>query len=309
MPERRLPSRVRVFEVGPRDGLQNESRILDVDARLELVARLVRAGLRDIEIGAFVHPRWVPQMAGTDELARRLPREDGVRYWALVPNLRGLERARAAGIGHVCLLASATDSHSVRNLNRPMAERERINAEVARAARDEGLAIRGYVSVAFGCPFEGDVPFDRVLAIGERFLENGVDEISLGDTVGFAGPADVARATRRAIAAFGAERVALHLHDTRGLGLANVIAGLDAGARIVDSSVGGIGGCPYAPGAAGNLATEDLVHLLERLEISSGVDLGRLVETSAFLERDCGIEPSSRYYRWASAQPAASGSD
>ncbi len=297
----RLPASVRVFEVGPRDGLQNERRTLDSTARRELVERLVASGLRDIEIGAFVHPRWVPQMAGTDELAASLPAAPGVRYWALVPNLRGLERALACGVRHVCLLASASESHSRKNLNRSIEEGHATNAEIARAALAEGLSLRGYVSVALGCPFEGDVPFDRVLEIAEQLLGIGVGEVSLGDTVGMGGPREVAEGSARAVARFGAERVALHLHDTRGLGLVNVLAGLEAGVRTIDAAVGGTGGCPYAPGAAGNLATEDLVHLLERLGVSTGVDLDRLVETTAFLEREHGITPSSRFYRTARA--------
>lgn len=302
----RFPAHVRVFEVGPRDGLQNETKILSLEERLAFVQRLEAAGLRDIEIGAFVHPKWVPQMTGTDDLARALPRRQGVRYWALVPNERGLDRALEVGITHVCLLASASETHSRKNLNRSIAESHDVNERVARLALEAGAVVRGYVSTVFGCPYEGAVPIEQALAIAQGFLDMGAAEISLGDTVGMGHPLDVRRGTEQAVRQLGAEHVALHLHDTRGLGLTNVFAALDLGVTTIDASSGGIGGCPYAPGASGNLATEDLVHLLHGLGVETGVDLDALVLTSHWLEHAHGIVARSPYARYARSRVVTS---
>jgi hydroxymethylglutaryl-CoA lyase len=299
MAQSHSPARaVRLFEVGPRDGLQNARQILSVEQKIELIERLVAAGLRDVEIGSFVHPRWVPQMSGTDEVATRLPRREGVRYWALVPNERGLERAVAAGVRHLCLLNSASESHAGSNLNRTVAAGQRINAELARQARADGAVLRGYVSTAFGCPFEGSVDFDRVLAVTESFLEQGVDEVSLGDTIGAAHPLQVREKARRVLERFGPERIAFHFHETRGLALANAFAALEEGAGVLDGSVGGVGGCPYAPGASGNVATEDLVHLLDGMNIDSRVSADELVTTTRWLDETLGVRPASSYYAW-----------
>ncbi len=295
------PHAVRVFEVGPRDGLQNEALLVPLEQKLQVIAKLAEAGLTDIEVGAFVHPRWVPQMADTDELVRRLPARDGVRYWALVPNERGLDRALAAGATHLGLLASASETHSRKNINRSVEVVRAENRRVAARARGAGATLRGYVSVAFGCPYEGDVPLDRVLRLAEEYLELGVAQVALGDTTGMAGPVQVRHAARRALDAFGAERVAFHLHDTRGTGLVHAMAALEEGVTTLDSSTGGIGGCPYAPGAAGNLATEDLLYLLERLGIASGVALPGVVAASRWLCDELGLSIPSRYFRYAMA--------
>ncbi|MCU0253545.1 MAG: hydroxymethylglutaryl-CoA lyase [Acidobacteria bacterium] len=296
------PRAVRVFEVGPRDGLQNEALLVPLEQKLQFVGKLVAAGLRDIEVGAFVHPRWVPQMADTEELVRRLPPSDGVRYWVLVPNERGLDRALAAGAEHFGLLASASETHSLKNINRSVQVVRAENRRVAARALAAGATLRGYVSVAFGCPYEGAVPFDHVLALAEEYLEMGVAEVALGDTTGMAGPDEIRRAARRALRAFGAERIAFHLHDTRGTGLVHALAALEEGVTTLDSSTGGIGGCPYAPGAAGNLATEDLLYLLQRLGIESGVALGRIVAASRWLCDELGLAIPSRYFRYAMAE-------
>jgi hydroxymethylglutaryl-CoA lyase len=296
------PRAVRVFEVGPRDGLQNEALLVPLEQKLRLVGKLAEAGLTDIEVGAFVHPRWVPQMADTDELVRRLPARDGVRYWALVPNERGLDRALAAGATHLGLLASASQTHSLKNINRSVEVVRAENRRVAARARGAGATLRGYVSVAFGCPYEGEVPLDRVLRLAEEYLELGVAQVALGDTTGMAGPDQVRHAARRAIDAFGTERVAFHLHDTRGTGLVHAMAALEEGVTTLDSSTGGIGGCPYAPGAAGNLATEDLLYLLERLGIASGVSLPGVVAASRWLCDELGLAIPSRYFRYAMAE-------
>ncbi|MCU0225113.1 MAG: hydroxymethylglutaryl-CoA lyase [Acidobacteria bacterium] len=295
------PHAVRVFEVGPRDGLQNEALLVPLEQKLQIIAKLAAAGLTDIEVGAFVHPRWVPQMADTDELVRRLPARDGVRYWSLVPNERGLDRALAAGATHLGLLASASETHSLKNINRSVDVVRAENRRVAARARAAGVTLRGYVSVAFGCPYEGDVPLDRVLRLAEEYLELGVAQVALGDTTGMAGPVQVRHAARRALDAFGAERVAFHLHDTRGTGLVHAMAALEEGVTTLDSSTGGIGGCPYAPGAAGNLATEDLLYLLERLGIASGVALPGVVAASRWLCDELGLSIPSRYFRYAMA--------
>ncbi|MFN7966294.1 MAG: hydroxymethylglutaryl-CoA lyase [Acidobacteriota bacterium] len=296
-----MPGSVRIFEVGPRDGLQNESKLLPLSQKLEFVARLVDAGLKDIEVGAFVHPRWVPQMSESDALVPQLPRHDGVRYWALIPNRRGLERAIAAGVTHGCLLMSATESHSRRNLNRSIADGLAENEALAREASTHGLTLRGYISVVFGCPFEGNVSLDVTHRIADHYASIGVSEISLGDTTGMGHPDQVRAAAQRFIGAFGAERIAFHFHDTRGTGLANAYAVLDQGARTLDTSAGGIGGCPYAPGASGNLATEDLLHLLGRMNIETGVDVAKIVETSRWLRDGAGLTITAKYFQFATS--------
>ena len=297
----RRPRTVRLFEVGPRDGLQNEALLVPLEQKLRFVERLVAAGLTDIEVGAFVHPRWVPQMADADELVRRLPARDGVRYWALVPNERGLDRALAAGAMHLGLLASASETHSRKNINRSIDVVRAENRRVAARALAAGVTLRGYVSVAFGCPYEGDVPLDRVLRLAAEYLELGVAQVALGDTTGMAAPDQIRHAARRALDAFGAERVAFHLHDTRGTGLVHALAALEEGVTTLDASTGGIGGCPYAPGAAGNLATEDLLYLLERLGIGTGIDLDGIVAASQWLCDELGLAIPSRYFRFAMA--------
>lgn len=289
--------RVRVVEVGPRDGLQNSAQRLTVEQRVELIERLVAAGVRDIEVGSFVHPRWIPQMAQTDEVFARLERRAGVRYWALVPNMRGLETARSVGVEHVAVFLSTSETHNQRNLNRSIAESLANVSDVARACRAEGIAVRGYLSTVFGCPFEGAVPVERVIELAQALLELGAEHVALGDTTGMGEPAAVERKLVRLVEAIGAERLALHSHDTRGVALVNTTLALRAGLRIFDSSIGGLGGCPYAPGAAGNLASEDLVHLLSGLDLDSEVDLEALVETSAGLE-SLGFPIASTYYRY-----------
>ncbi len=288
----------RIFEVGPRDGLQNEDALLSVDQKLELIERLVRAGNTDIEIGSFVHPKWVPQMADTDEVARRLERVDGVRYWALVPNQRGLERALQAGVDHVATFMSSSESHNQSNLNRSIAQSLADLEESIATAVAEGCEVRAYISTVFGCPFEGEVDFDRVMDIADKLLGFGADLVSLGDTIGAGIPPQVERDCRRALEAFGPERVALHLHDTQGTGLVNAYVAWQVGMRQFDCAVGGTGGCPYAPGAAGNLGSEDLIHLFETMDVATGVDLDQVLATSTWLESTTDIDISSRYYQY-----------
>lgn len=296
----------RIFEVGPRDGLQNEAAILSVDQKVDLIERLVQAGMRDVEIGSFVHPRWVPQMADTDAVAARLGHArlrgaDGVRYWALIPNQRGLERALQAGVTHIATAISSSESHNQSNLNRTIAQSLADLEESFRLAKSEGCQIRAYISTVFGCPFEGAVDFARVMQIAGQLLDFGADLLSLGDTIGVGVPPQVARGCARALDAFGAHRVALHLHDTQGLGLTNAFIAWQAGVRQFDVSVGGTGGCPYAPGAAGNLGSEDLIHLFDTMGVETDVTLDDLLSTSAWLEKTTPIRVASRFFRYRQA--------
>ncbi len=295
-------TRIRVIEVGPRDGLQNEKVRVPASAKVELVERLVDAGLRDVELGSFVHPKWVPQMADTAEVARRIRRVEGARYWALVPNQRGLEFAVQSGLDHIAVFLSSSETHNRKNINRSIAESLATVTEVTKTALGEGLTVRGYISTVFGCPYEGDVDFARVLDIGHALLNAGVVQISLGDTTGMGVPPQVRDGCARAVAAFGTEQVALHLHDTRGLGLVNAVQALEVGITSFDSSVGGMGGCPYAPGASGNLGTEDLLYMLDAMGYDTGVDLERVVAISRDLELEHGVTLSSKYFRYAGAR-------
>ncbi len=299
MPESPRPPRaVRVFEVGPRDGLQNHPVTFDAGQRLALIERLVAAGLRDIEIGSFVHPKWVPQMAGTDEVARGLPGAPGVRFWGLVPNVTGLERALDAGMRHVSVVMSASETHNEKNLNRDREQSLAAVGEVLGAAGTSGASTRAYLSTAFGCPYEGDVAAGEVLRLVRRLFDAGADEVVLSDTIGSAIPSQVTALCRSALALAGRAEIALHVHDTRGLGLANALAALAAGVRTLDGSIGGIGGCPYAPGASGNLATEDLVHALGREGHETGVDLDALVAATRWMRAELDVAPASRVFFW-----------
>ncbi len=274
-----MPDRdVRIFEVGPRDGLQNEATPIPTDAKLRFIGLLADAGLREIEATSFVSPKAIPQLADADELMARLDRRPGVRYPVLVPNARGLERAEAAGVEAVCVVTAAAEPFTRANINMTIAETIDAFRPVIEAAKQRGWWTRGYVSTAFGCPYQGRVGEAAVVGVAQQLLELGVGEISIGDTIGLAGPADVRRVVGALLnAGIGPDRLAMHFHDTRGTALANVTAALELGVRCFDASTGGTGGCPYAPGAAGNLATEDLVYLLDREGCSHGVDLDALL--------------------------------
>jgi isopropylmalate/homocitrate/citramalate synthase len=265
---------VRVVEVGPRDGLQNESRPLPVADKVAFVDALTRSGLRDIEVTSFVRPDRVPQLADAEDVLAGIERDAGTRYWALVPNARGLERAEAAGVKHIAVFTAATDGFNRANVNASVEESLARLRPVVRDAKAAGLVVRGYVSTAFGCPYEGAVPPFQPAGVARTLLDAGCDEISLGDTIGVAVPDDIGEvleAAERMGVPVG--KLALHLHDTFGTALANVHAGLRGGITAFDSSAGGLGGCPFAPGAAGNLATEDLLYLLDGLGIETGVRL------------------------------------
>lgn len=291
------PERVTVVEVGPRDGLQNDPAVLDVRARVAFIEALADAGSRVIEVGAFVHPVRVPQMAGTADVLAALPRRSGVTYMALVPNDAGLDRALAADVEHIAIFAATSEAFSERNINQTLAGSMVTYAGVTRRARAAGLRVRGYLSTCFGCPYQGAVDPATVADMAERLLSFGVYEVALSDTIGIAHPGQVEHVLDTVCARIGPERLALHFHDTRGMAAANVLASLPYGITTFDASAGGLGGCPFAPGASGNLATEDLVYLLHGLGIDTGIDLDALVRASRLLERTVGRPLPSRYLR------------
>ncbi|MHB1847333.1 MAG: hydroxymethylglutaryl-CoA lyase [Deltaproteobacteria bacterium] len=283
-----IPGKLSVYEVGPRDGLQNESARLTVDERLSLIGALCEAGLTRLEAGSFVSPKWIPQLVGTDELVQRLPARPGVRYSALVPNEQGLARAVASGIREVAVFLSASESHSKKNLNKPIALALSTYEALVPKAVAHGLLVRGYVSVVWGCPDEGKVPLERVVEIAQALVRMGCYEVSLGDTIGVGTPRQTEAIVRAVTAKLSPSQVAVHLHDTRGTALANALVAIGNGIPTVDASVGGLGGCPYAPGASGNLATEDLVYLLDGMGIETGVSLPKLVAAAELAQRLVG---------------------
>ena len=278
-----LVDSVKIVEVGPRDGLQNEKVTIPTAARIAYITALSDAGLRVIEAGAFVSPKWVPQMADTAEVYREIPKDPGVEYPVLVPNMKGLERAIEAGVTSIAIFTASSESFNKRNINMSIDESFENYGPVAARARAEGIRIRGYVSTAFGCPYEGDVPPERVLEVCARLLDIGCYEVSVGDTIGVGTPMQVQGVIGLLRAVIPASRLAMHFHDTRGTALANTLAALEMGIATFDASAGGLGGCPYAPGASGNLATEDIVYMLDRMGIETGVDLGRLVQAASII--------------------------
>ena len=290
-----LPDRVRICEVGPRDGLQNESTVLPVEVKAEFVARLVDAGHTIIETTSFVHPKWVPQLADAEALLTAIRPAAGVRYPVLVPNERGLDRALDLGVRDIAVFGSATETFARRNLNRTVDESLQMFAPVVARAREAGLSVRGYLSMCFGAPWEGEVPVARVTEIAARMMALGCTELSIGDTIGVATPGRVV-ALLDALSAAGiaVSQIAVHFHDTYGQALTNTLAALRRGVTTVDASAGGLGGCPYAGSATGNLATEDLLWQLEGLGIATGVDLQKMVEVSRWMARQLGRPSPSR---------------
>ncbi|MGF6590076.1 hydroxymethylglutaryl-CoA lyase [Pseudomonas sp. 2835] len=293
---------VRLVEVGARDGLQNETLTLSPQVRVQLLQRLADAGLQTLEAGAFVSPRWVPQMAGSDQVFKALPVRPGVTWTALVPNLKGLEAAIAAGCREVAVFAAASEAFSQKNINCSIAQSLRQYQQVMVRARDAGIRVRGYVSCVMACPFTGAVKPEAVAAVSAELFAMGCYEISLGDTIGSGTPA----ATRALIAAcrqvVPVSALAGHFHDTYGMAIANIHAALEADVRVFDSSVAGLGGCPYSPGATGNVASEELVYLLDGLGVSHGVDLGALIDAGEFISAELGRPSGSRVARALLAQ-------
>jgi hydroxymethylglutaryl-CoA lyase len=295
------PGTVTVVEVGPRDGLQNEQALVATVDKIAFVNLLSAAGLPVIEVSAFVSPKWVPQMADATEVFAAIARRPGVRYTALVPNLAGLERATAAGVTEVAIFAASTETFSRKNINQGVDESLGAYKQVCDRAIAAGLRVRGYLSTAFGCPFEGAVDPVRVADIAARVLDLGVFEVAISDTIGIAHPGAVPRVLEAVLARIPLDRIALHFHDTRGTALANVLAALQFGVATFDASSGGLGGCPYAPGAAGNLATDDLVYMLDGLGIETGVSLDAVSAASAFIASKIGHRLPSRYAQAAAA--------
>lgn len=288
------PASVRIVEVGPRDGLQNEPGVVPLAAKVALIDALADAGLKMIEAGSFVSPKWVPQMADTAEVLGAIDRRAGVRYTVLAPNLKGLELALACGIEEVAVFTAASEAFTQKNINCTIAESLERFTPLIDLARARGVAVRGYVSCALGCPYQGEVPVAKVVEVSEVLVAMGCYEVSVSDTIGVGTP-DKARAVTGAVAGrIGLERTAIHFHDTYGQALANVLACLDIGVAAVDSAVAGLGGCPYAKGASGNLATEDLVYMLDGLGIETGVDLGRLAAAGRAITAALGRTPASK---------------
>jgi hydroxymethylglutaryl-CoA lyase len=289
-----LPAEIRLVEVGPRDGLQNEAAIVSLEAKLALIDGLADAGLRMIEVGSFVSPKWVPQMADTAELLARLQRRPGVRYPVLVPNLKGLEAALAAGVEEIAVFGAASESFSQRNINCSIAESLDRFRPVATQALAAGMKVRGYVSCVLGCPYEGEVAVDAVAHVAAALAGMGCYEVSLGDTIGTGTPLNARRMVAAVAETVPVERLAVHFHDTWGQALANILACLELGIAVVDSAVAGLGGCPYAKGATGNVATEDVVYMLDGMGIATGVDLQALAAAGRGICTALGRPPASK---------------
>ena len=290
-----LPGSVTIVEVGPRDGLQSQGAVLDASQKIRLVDLLSGTGLPYIEAGAFVSPKWVPQMADSEEVFHGIQRAPNVRYTALVPNEKGFERALECGADEIAVFTAASETFNQNNINASIAESIQRFIPVAKLAQSYNIRVRGYISTCFSCPYEGPIRPQAVLDTAKQLEDIGVAEHSIGDTIGMATPRGIEKVFSRLLGHFPSESLALHAHDTRGTALANCLQALKMGISIFDTSVGGVGGCPYAPGATGNLATEDLVFMLEDMNVSTGVSLSGLVEASTYLETLVGPLPSRAY--------------
>ncbi len=277
-----LPNSVTIVEVGPRDGLQNEANLVPTEHKVELINRLSETGLRRVEITSFVHPKAIPQLQDSEEIVKRIERKPGIIYSTLVPNEKGMERALAAGIDGIALFVSASETHNQKNVKMSISDSLKGFRNIAEKALTHGMRMRGYVVTAFGCPYEGRIRHERVEFIVEEYKNLGVHEIALGDTTGMANPVQVSRMVSRISPRLGKTSLALHFHDTRGAALANILAALQEGVTVFDGSIGGLGGCPYAPGASGNVATEDLVNMLQEMGIETGVDLQKLIDCAKY---------------------------
>jgi hydroxymethylglutaryl-CoA lyase len=299
-----LPAQVTVVEVGPRDGLQNEAAVVPTAQKIAFVDALTAAGHQAIEVSAFVSPKWVPQMGDAAEVFAGITRKAGVRYSALVPNRAGLDRAFAAGVREIAIFAAASETFSRRNINQSIDESFVVYRQVTDAAMQAGLRVRAYLSTSFGCPFEGPVDPKRVVDLAERLVQLGAFEVAVSDTIGIAHPGQVSRLLDQLLSRIPLPHIALHFHDTRGTALSNVLAGLLHGVTTFDSSAGGLGGCPYAPGAAGNLATEDLLYMLDGLGVETGVSLDAVVQASRAIAAAVGHPPPSRFVQALPSSPA-----
>jgi hydroxymethylglutaryl-CoA lyase len=293
----KLPTHATIYEVGPRDGLQNEARQVPTADKIRFIDALVASGIRDIEITSFVSPKWIPQLADAAEVARGVQRPAGVRMSALVPNRRGLETAVASGMKEIAVFLSASETHNKKNVNKTIQETLAAFDDVVPHALAAGLKVRAYVSTVFGCPYEGDVDPERAVQLSGQLRDMGVYEISLGDTIGVANPQQVEDVLGRVLAKHPASSIAVHFHDTQGTALANCLVALTMGITTIDASAGGLGGCPYAPGAAGNLATEDVVAMLHGMNVKTGIDLDKLAEASRTAATFVGHELPSKYLK------------
>lgn len=299
-----MTERIYINEVGLRDGLQSQPQLVALEGKLKLAAAIAQAGIREVEATSFASPKAVPQMADADALFPRLPAAEQIRYSALVPNVRGLERAKAANVGEIAVVLSATDTMNRRNINMNLAEARASCVETLIAAATEGMRRKAYLAVAFACPFEGQVGADGVLALAEEMLAAGAQQVAIADTIGAANPAQVRQSIGRCVQRFGADKVAAHFHDTRGFALANLWAAIEAGVRRFDCSLGGLGGCPFAPGAAGNVATEDVVLMVEQCGFVTGVDLAKLRAAIRLAETLVGRPLGGRTKDWLLAEDA-----
>jgi hydroxymethylglutaryl-CoA lyase len=293
----KLPAKATIYEVGPRDGLQNEARQVPTADKIRFIDALVRAGIRDIEITSFVSPKWIPQLADAVEVSRGVTRPAGVRMSALVPNRRGLDTALAAGMKEVAVFLSASETHNKKNVNKSIADTLHAFDEVIPVALAAKVPVRAYVSTVYGCPYEGDVDPEKAVELTTRLVDLGVYQVSLGDTIGVANPMQVEDVLGRVLARHKPEVVAMHFHDTQGTALVNVLTGLTMGITTIDSAAGGLGGCPYAPGASGNLATEDVVAMLHSMGVQTGIDLDKLAEASRTAATYVGHELPSKYLK------------
>ncbi|MCY8518537.1 hydroxymethylglutaryl-CoA lyase [Bacillus atrophaeus] len=290
----KFPKNVRVKEVGPRDGLQNEPHWIETEDKIAWINMLSQTGLSYIEITSFVHPKWIPALSDALEVAKGINRAEGVTYAALVPNQLGLEKALEGGINEACIFISASETHNQKNLNKSIDHTARLLSQVTREAKQEKLTVRAYLSTVFGCPYEKDVPIEQVIRLSETLFEFGIDELSLGDTIGAANPVQVISVLEALLKRFPAKNIAMHFHDTRGTALANMIAALDMGITAFDTSSGGLGGCPYAPGSAGNAATEDAIYMFEQMGIKTGVEQRTLLPAIQWIENKIGKALPSR---------------
>lgn len=293
-----IPPEVTIYEVGPRDGLQNESTVLSVERKVGMIEGLVDAGIRRIEVTSFVNPRWIPALADHMEVAAKIRRKPGVDYSALVPNMRGLDSATRAGMKEIAVFMAASQTHNRKNINKSTEDALKTYGEVIAEAQSRGMKVRGYVSCVYGCPYEGSVPAQQVIDVSAALLDMGVFEISLGDTIGVGTPRQVEHVFRALLGAgLTMDQLAVHFHDTRGTALANITVALQFGVRTIDSAIGGLGGCPYAPGASGNVATEDVVYMLSGMGVSTGVDIDKLVGISTQLSSYLARELPSKYLK------------
>ncbi|WP_194138497.1 hydroxymethylglutaryl-CoA lyase [Robertmurraya kyonggiensis] len=283
-----LPKKVTIKEVGPRDGLQNEKQMIKTEDKIEWINMLSETGLSYIEITSFVNPKWIPQLADAIQVAKSIKRKSDITYAALVPNERGLEGALAANMDEVAVFMSASETHNLKNINKSISDTYPVLKPVIQEGIAAGKSVRGYVSTVFGCPYEGNVSIDSVLAVSDKLFSYGIEELSFGDTIGVANPKQVEVVLTEVLKRFPKERIAMHFHNTRGTALANVLVALNLGITNFDSALGGLGGCPYAPGASGNLATDDLHYMLEGMGIETGLKRKELIHSARFLEEKLG---------------------